>query len=267
MKIISLGAGVQSSTMLLMSELGELERVDGAIFADTQAEPKVVYAWLDWLETQVSIPIYRVSAGNLTADILRMRRSKTGDLYWMARLPFYTQKKDGSKGILWRKCTSDYKIRPIIKKLRQLNHGKRRTGIEPYVESWIGISIDEIARMKPSREEWIRHRWPLIELGMTRNDCRAWMAEHGFPEPPRSACIYCPFHSSREWRNLSKDEFQEAVKFEREAQRLAELDPGNIGKPFLHKSLVPLDEVDFRSLEDKGQLNLFINECEGMCGV
>ena len=36
---------------------------------------------------------------------------------------------------------------------------------------------------------------------------------------------------------------------------------------FLHRSCKPLSEVDFRNLEDMGQLNFFGNECEGMCGV
>ena len=39
-RILSLGAGVQSSTLALMAATGETEhRPDAAIFADTQAEP------------------------------------------------------------------------------------------------------------------------------------------------------------------------------------------------------------------------------------
>ena len=38
--VISLGVGVQSSTMLLMAAKGELPNVDCAIFADTGYEPK-----------------------------------------------------------------------------------------------------------------------------------------------------------------------------------------------------------------------------------
>ena len=36
---------------------------------------------------------------------------------------------------------------------------------------------------------------------------------------------------------------------------------------YVHRSGKPLSEVDFRNLEDKGQLNMFENECEGYCGV
>ena len=68
MNIISLGAGVQSSTMALMAAHGELPRPDCAIFADTQWEPKQVYEHLDWLEKQLPFPVYRVSSGNIRED-------------------------------------------------------------------------------------------------------------------------------------------------------------------------------------------------------
>ena len=59
---LSLGAGVQSSALALMLALGEITpQVDGAIFADTQAEPLEVYQWLDYLETVLPFPVYRVS--------------------------------------------------------------------------------------------------------------------------------------------------------------------------------------------------------------
>jgi len=65
--VISLGAGVQSSTIALMAAHGEIAPMpDAAIFADTQAEPVSVYRWLDWLETQLQFPVHRVTAGNLS---------------------------------------------------------------------------------------------------------------------------------------------------------------------------------------------------------
>jgi len=43
---------------------------------------------------------------------------------------------------------------------------------------------------------------------------------------------------------------------------------GTKEKLYLHRSLQPLKEIDFRSLEDMGQQVLeFGDECEGMCGV
>ena len=71
-RFLSLGAGVQSSTLALMIAHGELEPVDAAIFADTGWEPKKVYAWLDWLEKQLPFPVYRVTAGDLGRESIAL---------------------------------------------------------------------------------------------------------------------------------------------------------------------------------------------------
>jgi len=146
------------------------------------------------------------------------------------------------------------------------------------VTCWIGISCDEIQRMKASREKWCQHRWPLVEMRMSREDCKRWMRSNGYPEPPRSACSYCPFHSDKEWRRLKNDEpeaFAEAVRVEKEIQAVHRNNPkmpGHInGIPYLHRSQMPLDEVDFSTDEQRGQsIMAFGNmaeECEGMCGL
>lgn len=138
------------------------------------------------------------------------------------------------------------------------------------VIQWIGISVDEATRMKPSRDKWAECRWPLIDMRMSRHDCLRWMQKHGYPQPPRSACIYCPFHNNAEWRRLKASEpkeFEKAVVFERELQRVKSESQNFRTTPFLHRSCVPLDKVDLSTEEDNGQINFFENECEGMCGV
>ena len=47
--VISLGAGVQSSTMALMSAKGVLPKVDCAVFADTMYENSSSYKYLKYL--------------------------------------------------------------------------------------------------------------------------------------------------------------------------------------------------------------------------
>jgi hypothetical protein len=74
LRVLSLGAGVQSSTLLLLSCRGELPMLDAAIFADTQYEPPAVYDHLTWLEgiaRESEIPIYRVTKSNIRTDALR----------------------------------------------------------------------------------------------------------------------------------------------------------------------------------------------------
>ena len=72
--VLSLGAGVQSSTLALMAAKGEVTPMpDVAVFADTGYEPKAVYAWLDWLEKQLPFPVAKVTRGNLRDDQIKTR--------------------------------------------------------------------------------------------------------------------------------------------------------------------------------------------------
>ncbi len=268
--VLNLGAGVQSSTLALMAAVGEIKPMpDFAIFADTQAEPKSVYTWLDWLEKQLPFPVHRVTRGNMTADMMAFRTAKDGRVWTKSTIPAFMQAPDGSIGLLGRSCTADYKIAPILKNLRRLC-GIKRGEKQVQITQSIGISYDEIQRMKPSRDKWTQHRWPLVELEMRRHDCIAWLKQRGFPEPPRSACSYCPFHSNKEWRRLKEHEpeaFAEAVQVEKELQRTKAATDNMRSVPWLHKSCVPLEDVDLSTEEDAGQLDMFGNECEGLCGV
>ncbi len=121
--------------------------------------------------------------------------------------------------------------------------------------------------MKPSRYKWTTARYPLaMELSMSRVDCKHWMQRHGYPEPPRSACLGCPFHSNEEWRNIrdnSPDEWADVVDFD-QAIRVS---GGVRGKTYLHRSCLPLDQVDLSSATNPNQFDLWTNECEGMCGL
>lgn len=262
--IISLGAGVQSSTMALMAAAGEITPMPvAAIFADTQAEPKSVYTWLDWLEKQLPFPVVRVSAGNLKDDILTPYWSNKNQKQTFESIPAYILNDDGTAGIMERQCTKDFKIDPVSKAITnqmRKHHSKRAV-------KWLGISTDEVWRAKPSRRNTVEHRWPLLmECRFSRQDCLNWMKAHEFPEPPRSACTFCPYRGKSEWLSLSKAEFKDAVDFEKAFQVLAR--KTNLkGTPFFHRSLKPLSEVDFSTEEERGQINLFNNECEGMCGV
>jgi hypothetical protein len=258
--IISLGAGVQSSTMALMAAHGEITPMpECAIFADTQSEPQSVYNWLDWLETQLPFPVSRVGRTDVIENALKIRTSrKTGEKYLQARIPAFTL--DGIEtGTLWRQCTAFWKIEPVQQSIKEY----KTAG----VMMWLGISTDEAHRQKDSQKAWIKHYYPLIEIGMSRNDCLDWMEAKGYPTPPRSACRFCPFHSDTEWIRLKRDEPEEfalAVEFEKRLQAsMAQIDRMS-STPYLHSTRTPLDQVEFKH---ERQPALFGNECEGMCGV
>jgi hypothetical protein len=267
LRVISLGAGVQSTTMALMAAAGEIGPMpDCAIFADTGAEPEGVYKHLEWLTANLPFPVHIVSAGSIKDDIL----GSSGRTRF-ASIPFFIRKADGGQAMARRQCTSEYKITPIRRKVRELlGYAPRQRIPAGAAEVWIGISTDEIQRMKDSADKWQQHRWPLIETRMSRNDCLAWSAKRGFPKPPKSACTFCPYRDNSGWRDMRENDpvsFAEAIKVD-EAIRDIGVHKKFIGTPYLHRSLKPLDQVDFSTAAERGQTEFgFVQECDGMCGV
>jgi hypothetical protein len=261
-RFLSLGAGVQSSTLALMIAHGEVESVDAAIFADTGWEPRKVYEWLDWLESRLPYPIYRVFNGNLRQAIVNKALHGTRT----AAVPFHMLTPKGDHSMGRRQCTFEHKITPIKRETRRLLGlvpKQRAKGV--LCQTFIGISTDEAMRMKPSADAWNVNRWPLIELGMSRWDCLQWMKRNGYPLPPKSSCIGCPYHNDEEWRAIKAD--PEAWADAVEIDKLIRNESGMKNQQFLHRSCVPLDEADLSTAADHGQIDLFNNECEGMCGV
>ena len=266
--VLSLGAGVQSSCMALMAAKGEITPMpDAAIFADTGAEPQGVYDWLSWLEKELPFPVHRIMYKDGLLE--NLKRGTTGLRH--AAIPFFTDGTNGSYATLGRNCTAEYKVRPIIRKVRELAGLKKGQRAPKHVAviQWIGISWDEIQRMKESGEAWIEHRWPLIDLRMERRHCLDWMRENGYPKPPRSACFFCPYHSNKEWRRLRDEEPAEFAKAVDLDKRIRTTLRGVDGDAYMHRSRAPLDEVDLSTDVERGQrvLDLFQNDCEGMCGV
>ena len=272
-KVLSLGAGVQSSTMALMYAQHELKPMpDCAIFADTQQEPLAVYDWLRWLETRLPFPIHQVSKGDLWVSATRVRRTRDGKRTYIATaIPAFMV--DGEKaGKGQRHCTRDFKIEPINRKVKDLIGRKRiypRDGV--LAEMLIGISTDEFMRMKPNPKSWIKSKWPLMDAGMSRGDCLAWMERNGYPLPPRSACTFCPYRSDEQWLALTKAEFDDACVKELELQAAYRVASEIRSVPYFHESRIPLRMVTLDALKRRKmaaqQRNLFNNECEGMCGV
>lgn len=255
-RVLSLGAGVQSSAMLLMAEEGRFgRRPNYAIFADTGWEGLAVYSHLNRLEEVCSTPILRVKSGQIRDDAL-------AEGTWFNSMPLHTRDASGKKGVLQRQCTHEYKIKPVRAEIRRLLNKKRGKPGPGACEMWIGISLDEAIRMRDSNREYITHRYPLVEEKLTRDDCDAYLKSHGFPAVAKSACLGCPYKSNQQWNELrqrSPEEWDDVVDFDKKIRQL----PFVHGSAFLHSQAVPLEQMG----GDKDQLNLFDAECEGMCGV
>jgi hypothetical protein len=272
-RYISFGAGVQSTALLMMSalELRGCPRADVAIFADTQDEPPWVYENL-WRMTEWARPhgleIHIASAGCLSDD---MRKRHDGLSHRWASIPAFTLGDDGRASMLRRQCTREYKIEVIEREIRRLMGYQPRQRIHGPVKAFLGISIDEADRVKPSRTKWITTQYPLIEAGMSRGDCEKLILSMGLQSPKKSACRFCPYHDDGYWMDLKTTEPETFEAACRDDDTIRDMSRGGIKRPlFLHRSLIPLRDVEFKPKIRNGQLDLdfwFSNECDGICGV
>lgn len=291
LRALSLGAGVQSTRVLLgvlAGEYGEpgVDAPSCAIFADTGWEPKPVYEHLERLVEEaerVGFPVHIVQAvhpdgrlKNIRVDALNTATSLLGKSPdgRSASMPIFTRNTEGEAMMMRRQCTREYKIEPIERKVRELlglSKGQRSTFT---VESWQGISWDEMTRMRGNRTPWVWNRYPLIEQRETRADCIRYLEDRGWGAV-KSACVGCPYRKSSEWLWLLENDPEgmgEAIALDEAAHG------GILGwdRPaYLHRSLRPLSDVipdlEILAEEEARQGDLFasglIDECEGMCGV
>jgi hypothetical protein len=266
LRVISFGGGVQSTVMLLMAlarEIGPLP--DAVIMADTGWEGTRTYADVEWVRDLVKrmsndrIEFIVTSAGNLRDMQLAKSRNDPGRF---VSVPYFT----GNGGQGRRQCTREFKLEPLIQAQRDLLGMKKgqRVPIGIQVEVWIGISLDEMIRAKHARKPWQVNRFPLIEAGMSRNDCRSWLDMHGFPQPPKSACVGCPYRDDWQWAEMARnapEDFEDACLVD---DLIRDGGTGMVNQQFTHRSLRPLREVAFAGVENR---DLFDHDCEGMCGT
>tara|TARA_R100000234_G_scaffold60073_1_gene36391 strand:- start:68 stop:847 length:780 start_codon:yes stop_codon:yes gene_type:complete len=258
MKIISLGLGVQSTAMYFLSSVNMIERADHAVFADPGAELPRTYEILemlqDWAKYNNGIPIHVTNERNLLQDIMKAQNSR--GVRW-ASIPAFTE----SGGMIMRQCTGEYKIQPVIKKVREL-HGLKPRQRMPKTEMWLGITLDEIQRMKISQLPRIDYIYPLIEQRMSRSDCMKTFKRFNFPIPPKSSCVFCPYHSDKNWKEIKEklpEEWEKCVEIDNTIRDATK--KGINDKLYLHRSLTSLEKVQFAD-----QQELFMCE-EGFCGL
>ena len=270
LQVLSLGAGVQSTVLALMAEQGYegLEKPNLAIFADTGWEPQGVYDHLIWLETQLSYPVIRVENGNIKEHILSGVNPKGNKFI---DIPVFLKDQEGKRSIAIRQCTELYKIIPIRKYLRNyLNLEKGKVAPkDQQVDMWLGLSIDEASRKKPSKEAWITNVYPLLDREMSRAQLFKWFQER-YPgrKLPKSACIGCPYHDDHLWAEMKKNDptsFQEAVNVDWALRSVPQCRGSLSGTAYLHKSMIPLSEVDLE--ETPTATEAMQQECEGLCGI
>lgn len=281
LRILNLGAGVQSTTLYLWAMDGQLE-IDRAIFADTGDEPEAVYRHLEFLLSLNGPQIDVVKACEKSlGDNLISGMNATGqhnDRH--VSIPTFLSFGDGAAPVLGRRqCTAEYKIRPIDKAVRELcllapgQRARRQHAVQI-----MGLSFDEpkrVANVKGRFETiaWSKPEFPLFDEYMTRADCVQYL-EKRLPnyEVPRSACVFCPFHSDAEWLRVKENaaDWARAVQIDAAIRdKTSACNTHLRATQYLHRSCKPLEEIDFqpKAPDTQGRLNFSTFDCEGMCGV
>lgn len=254
-QFLSLGGGVQSTTLLLMSLYGEIENpVEAAIFADTGWERQQTYETVGFLReyaNKFGVPVYTVSAGNIRDDIISDRLETT--------IPAHTKNAEGKRGFLNRRCTRIYKLEPVRNKLKEIANATYKNP----VEMWIGISIDEAQRMSPARVKFVVNRYPLIEKRISRQQCYEWLNKNGFAAPIRSSCVGCPYNSNKVWNTLTPEERADVAVVEKAAN--AHFQERTQHELYFHQKCIPIQDIPFEDNTAQLEFDLEDEECEGGC--
>lgn len=287
-RVLNLGAGVQSTTIYLMMMDGLIPTCEVAIFADTGEEPREVYTHVEWLHKLAGPKIVEVSVGSLGDNLIRGVNS-TGQRF--VSIPaFLSADDDGENtGIGRRQCTSEYKIAPIEQEILRLYGTERSRKVDGETQFYrvlpkdievtqvFGLSFDEPKRVNRVKNRFVsRRQWkcefPLFDEFMTREDCQAWLKER-IPNirVPRSACVFCPYRDDAEWVHLQKTDpkgFARAVEIDKAIREPTSVcTRGMDSKQYLHRSCQPLDLVQFDPSPPKSpRLSFATMDCEGMCG-
>lgn len=220
----SCGGGVDSVAIAVLICQGKLPKPSYSIMIDVGYEPQTTWDYAD----RVLRPRLREAGVDLT--ILRTVDWADHELIKQDHLviPAFRRNDDGTVTKLHTHCSGTWKAKVAKRWLR--SQGVTRC------EQWIGIAVDEGRRAVPEGVAWIRTRWPLIELGLTRADCLYLIGQAGWPQPERTSCYICPHRSEGDWRRLvmrSPQDFARAVEVEATIQ---ETHPGL----YLHRSCRPL---------------------------
>lgn len=207
MKILSCGAGMQSTALTLMScenakksnKWPLVPVYDAVIFCDLGGEANWVYDQVKFMQHacgDAGIPFYILNEKNLYDDYIKNFGTSR-----VVTIPFWSIDENGKKGKLTRHCTIDYKILQIQKFFRWTLLGYKKgqhiksEDVQAH-EMHIGFSLEEKHRIFDSKHKMFINKFPLVEMGIERKDNYAYVRDVWGLETKASACLMCPFHTN-----------------------------------------------------------------------
>lgn len=207
MKVLSCGAGQQSTALALMScdnvvHPGKFPLVpvyDAILFCDLGGEREWVYRQVEFIRKQCEkyeIPFYILRDKNLKEDYMENYGVKR-----VTTVPFWSIDENGKKAKMTRHCTIDYKIIQMQNFVRwQLLGYKKGQRTKPEDiqahEMHIGFTYEEQQRIFDSKHKLFINKFPMVDMGLTRADNYAYVRETWKLETKGSACLFCPFHTN-----------------------------------------------------------------------
>ena len=263
LRTLSLGGGIQSTTLALMAAHGEIGPMPDVALYSPVGDAEATREHIRWLGSGnvLPFPVEELPEPEVTLrQAIQNRVEQTGR--YVSIPAFLDGKKAGQDR---RQCTREYKVDRLNAAQRQkLGYKPRQRIPAGSVEVWIGYSTDEVVRAGAAFETWAVNRFPLLEMRMSLGDCIEWLKRHGYPIPPRSKCTFCPYRTDAEWRWLRENEpeaWADAIAID----RMIRDTPGMRAKSYLHDSRKPLEQVDLGDGDDQRQGMLMV--CETGCGL
>jgi hypothetical protein len=175
-------------------------------------------------------------------------------------VPLFTRTPKGI-GLTRRQCTGAWKINPVRK---EINKYLRSVGLPVRKTKrvmWLGITTDEWQRIRDSSFKNTTNAYPLLDKGMSRQDCIDWLLSNSLEVPPKSACVMCPYQNKGRYKKMVLEngyDWKVATYFDEEI-RLRRNTDGSLNSPmYVHPSCVPLKDISFEELE--------VEEIEAPCG-
>lgn len=223
--VLSWGGGTQSTALMIkflknevLDEKGKPIKLDYIVFADTKNEASFLYDQLfrviGYVKKHYNFDIIITSKNKepkTDDEVLKMidnglkyRSSEYADLYQEHLLffkgklksinvmPFWVRDENGQVGKTRNKaCTTSYKIMQMLRELRE------REGVKTFREKtykinmYLGFSVDEISRVKPSFQSYVENRFPLVDMNMSKDACVNYVEEELGFRPRSSVCNMC----------------------------------------------------------------------------
>ena len=218
MKILSFGAGMLSTALLLMSCERSIKEMpdlypevpiyDASIFCNLGLEPPWVLEQVNFARRacqKAGIPFFVLDTP-LYQDFMKNFGNRR-----TVSIPWWTLAEDGHKAKLPQNCTIDYKVEAISKFVRwNLLRYRKGQHLRPEDvkahELHMGFGAEEKHRCKDNPNRMFVNKFPLVAMGKTRADTYKYTLEKWGLDTKASACAFCPFHRNYFYRYVQQND-------------------------------------------------------------